>query len=126
MMFQIRLPQLFLGDMGIPLGCRKRFMSEQILHCSEIRSIIEQVRRKTVSDLVRVYMKITCTPLDHHIEDIPQSARSQWAASVVDPERSALINRPPVCLNVVPQGTRCPASKRDNPFFAALALYFDE
>src|SRR5699024_10645252 len=126
MMFQIRLPQLFPGDVGIPLGCRKRFMSEQILHRPEIRPVIKQMCRKTVSDLMRVYMKITRTLFDHHIKDVSQSAGSQRAAPVVDPECSAVPDRPPVCLNVVTKGTRCLAAERDNSFFAPLAMDFDE
>src|SRR5699024_6626062 len=63
---------------------------------------------------------------DHHIKDVSQSAGSQRAAPVVDPECSAVPDRPPVCLNVVTKGTRCLAAERDNSFFAPLAMDFDE
>lgn len=49
-------PQTVACHMGVDLGGRKILMTEQFLHDAQVRPVVEQMRRKAVTDHMRMDM----------------------------------------------------------------------
>src|SRR5699024_4138185 len=68
-------------------------MSKQFLDCPDIRPVVQQMGRETVSQLIWMEFKIVRTPFNQRIKHMTQPPHCERFITVIQPERTTFIDK---------------------------------